>query len=178
MSLAAFIGVFLYGGHFYLITYLVKYGSYKLQSATQLAFYTELGLTILTPIFAIIGEKSGNYLNIFRAGIIMMVITAPFLFIFALKGPEYMQFMIVVLVAYVIADAMFSACVFYLMYSLLPTQLRCTGTGLAYTTSVAIFGGTAPILSQGLVNLDLMYAPGIYISLIGIIVYMVTRRNL
>jgi MFS transporter, MHS family, proline/betaine transporter len=177
-SLAAFIGVFLYAGHFYLITYLVKYGGYKLSVATKLAFYTELGLTVLTPAFAIIGERSGCYLNIFRAGIVMMVFTAPFLFIFALKGPEYIHLMILILVAYVIADAMFSACVFYLMYSLLPTPLRCTGTGLAYTMAIAIFGGTAPILSQGLVNLDLMYAPGVYISFIGVMTYMIARRNL
>ena len=173
-TFAAFIGVMLYGGHVYFAsTYLVQVGGLDLAVSSRVAFYTELGLAICVPIMAVISQTYKCHSFMAKIGILLMAIIGPLLFYFGESASSNFLPIAICLIGYVLSDAMFSSSIFYYIYALLPVNIRCTGSGLAYSTSSAIFGGTTPILAQFFVNSGYKYAPGFYITLIAIVTFKV-----
>jgi MHS family proline/betaine transporter-like MFS transporter len=173
-TFAAFIGVMLYGGHVYFAsTYLVKVGGLTLSQASRIAFYTEFGLALTVPAMAIIGQTFKCYNYMAKLGIILMAIVGPLLFYYGETASIDKTPLVICLILYVISDAMFSSSIFYYIYALLPVNIRCTGSGLAYSTTTAIFGGTTPLLAEFFVNHGYKYATGFYISVIALITYRV-----
>jgi len=173
-TFAAFIGVMLYGGHVYFASkYLVKVAGLNLAQSSRIAFYTEFALALTVPTMAVIGQRFNCYGLMAKVGIIVMAIVGPCLFYFGESAATDKVPLFICLALYVISDAMFSSSIFYYIYALLPVSLRCTGSGLAYSTAAAIFGGTTPLLAELFVNNGFKYATGYYISFMAIITYIV-----
>ena len=176
-TFAAFIGVMLYGGHVYFASkYLVKVGGLNLAQSSRIAFYTEFALALTVPTMAIIGQKFNCYNIMAKLGIILMAIVGPLLFYFGEFASTDRTSLYICLAVYVISDAMFSSSIFYYIYALLPVRLRCTGSGLAYSTAAAIFGGTTPLLAEFFVNHGYKYATGFYITLMACITFIVFSK--
>ena len=76
----------------------------------------------------------------------------------------------------------YSAVLPALMAELFPTQTRCTGMALSYNLSVPIFGGFAPLISTGLIQLTgNSIAPSFYLmatALASFCVLLLVRRQL
>jgi MFS transporter, MHS family, proline/betaine transporter len=76
----------------------------------------------------------------------------------------------------------YSAVLPALMAELFPTQTRCTGMALSYNLSVPIFGGFAPLISTGLIQLTgNSIAPSFYLmatALVSFCVLLLVRRQL
>jgi MHS family proline/betaine transporter-like MFS transporter len=173
---SAFIAVMLYGGHVYFASnYLIKTGGLSLSESSRLAFFTELGLTIVIPLVAVFGQKKNCYPLLVKSGIIIIGMVCPLLFYYG-KNPveNYLELSICVAI-YVIGDSMFSSSIFYYIYALLPVNVRCTGSGFAYSVSVAIVGGTTPLICDTLVKQGMHLGPGFYISFVALITYFVFR---
>jgi MFS family permease len=177
---AAFMGVALYVGHIYFISFLVNYANYSLSLAAKIGGYTELGLTILIPIFGLIAQKYNCYRIFFIFGVSIMGIIGPFLFLVGSLGPNSFIILCFVIAVYIISDSLFSVSIFFYIYQQLPVYVRGTGTGLAYNISIAFFGGTAPIVSDFLIRKSGMQMPGFYMllaSFITLIVFMSTKNK-
>ncbi len=166
---ASFIGCFLYGGHIYLVSiFLVKHGGYTIKSANELSFYTNLLLSILTPIFAYIGSRFNLAQSFFRIGIIGIAAIGPFLFLTGYLGPNFKGLMSFVFAFYAIADALFACYIYYYLFSLLPANIRCSGIGFGYSSAIAIIGGTAPLVFEFLVKNVSILAPGLIVTFFGL----------
>ncbi len=70
---------------------------------------------------------------------------------------------------YAFADATLCAPIFRIVNQLFPPSVRYTGASFSWSVSMAIFGGTAPLVSTWLQSVtSLSYAPAIYIVLGGV----------
>lgn len=59
-----------------------------------------------------------------------------------------------------------------------PRNVRYTASGLAFNISVALFGGTAPLLATTLINkTDVLLVPAIMLSLVGVVSLIAVRRT-
>jgi MHS family proline/betaine transporter-like MFS transporter len=59
-----------------------------------------------------------------------------------------------------------------------PREIRYTASGLSFNISVALFGGTAPLLVTKLISVtDVLLIPAIYLSLVGVIGLIAVRRT-
>ncbi|ODN42352.1 hypothetical protein [Piscirickettsia litoralis] len=66
---------------------------------------------------------------------------------------------------------------FRYMLDCLPTQVRCTGTSLMWSSSAAIFGGTAPILAAYFIDQNWLFMPGLYVILFGLLLLLSLRKT-
>lgn len=176
---ASFIGVMLYAGQIYFTTdFLIFAGKMDRSESLKILSYMQLGLTLLIPALAYLGQRMKIYYEMSLAGIMLLIIVSPLMFYYGSVQYNY-QTLIYCISIYVLGDALFSASVFFYIYALLPTKIRCTGSGIAYSISIAVFGGISPILSKFTVEQGYFYGPGIYISLIGFLtLFAVYNANL
>ncbi len=139
---------------FYLVSaYFITFSEHSLGRTTQEALLLNtvnmLVLFVVAPISAWLSDRVGRKK-------ILMIGAALFLFagypLFTLlQQPEFGLIML--------AQALFAALVgFYtgpvptLLVEIFPTRVRYTGMAMSYNVSAAVFGGTAPMVCQWLIN--------------------------
>jgi MHS family proline/betaine transporter-like MFS transporter len=168
----------------YLILYMPTFAVTQLNLPASSGFIATLaGGVILT-----IGSPAvGHWSDLIGRTRIMLVAAALFLV------SAYPSFLLVtrcaclpMLIAVVcwlsLLKTAYSAVLPALMSELFPTQTRCTGMALSYNISVPIFGGFAPLISTGLIQLTgNRLAPSFYLmatALASFCVLLVVRRQL
>ncbi len=160
MGLTTVIGMGMYLLIAYFTTYLTEIG-FTHHSAMLVNTLSITALVFLLIFAGILSDKYGKK-PVFLVGIIsMIVLIFPILWLLAQKT---FFTALAAEILYVIALAPLVALIMSLLAELFPTQIRNTGSALSYNISLAIFGGTAPLVAISLTHaLHSGLAPGIYL---------------
>lgn len=62
-----------------------------------------------------------------------------------------------------------------IMSEVFPTKFRTRNIGLAYSISVAVFGGSAPYLNQLFISLDMSWLSNFYIIILCVVTLVAVR---
>lgn len=157
----------------YIMTYLVKSLHFSMHAASVINL-AGLVMTVITiPCMGLLSDKIGRK-PVFKAGLYGIFIMAMPIFwlytqnqfIYALAGNMIFGLIL----------APIAALIPTLLAELFPTHVRNSGTTIGYNLCLAIFGGTAPLVSLSLVDISGSdYAPGIYMMLCALISFAALR---
>ncbi len=156
MAIAAFVGIYVYTGNIFFTSYLIHYSNYSVSQATWLAAIGQGAATLLMPLFALYADKKGGN-RLLKQGLIVSAIVGPLNIYLANQHSLFL--VITAQLLYALANGLFSSVIFKYLYDLFPTHLRYSGITFAWSLSVAIFGGTAPLVASYLGS-----SAGIYVS--------------
>lgn len=159
--LAAFVGIYVYICNIYYGSYLIHQAHYSMHNAVLLCGFGQAMVAVLIPIFANKADKVGGK-KILLPGLLLAIIVAPLMFLFA--SYQSLSWLIFAEILYAIANAATSATIFKTVFDLFPTNSRYTGITFAWSLSVAIFGGTAPLFAQYLLGHLGFIGPAIIVS--------------
>lgn len=173
MSLAAFVGIYIYICNIWWTTYVVTKHYFSISEAKLLTTIGQGCVVIVTPLMAMLAEKFGGKL-IMRVGLIGATFFAPLLFLTSHTQIFYLVLLLQII--YALCDAMVTAPMFKFLSGLFPAATRCSGQAIGWSVSVAIFGGTAPLLSQYLLINNLGFLPAVYVSLSAIIALFMCHK--
>lgn len=175
-SLAAFIGVWIYLCNLYYKAFLIQAVGISAQEAGWLTTFGQCLVVIFFPMMGALADKIGGE-KIMWVGLIGAIISAPFIF---WAGMTQTVFLIGIGQAlYAFCNAAVGAPMFKYLFDRFPTAVRYSGTSFAWSLSVALFGGTAPMLAQYWVGtLHWLYAPPLYIALVSVLALGVLKKSL
>lgn len=174
MSLAAFVGIYIYICNIWWTTYAVTNHYFSTTEAKLLTTIGQGCVVAMTPLMALLAERFGGKL-IMRIGLVGAIFFAPLFFLTSSK--QIFCLTLLFQLIYAICDAMVTAPMFRFLASLFPAATRCSGQALGWNISVAIFGGTAPLLAQYLFLNNLGLLPAVYISFSAIIALFMVSYN-
>ncbi len=170
-SIAAFTGVFVYIGNIYMMAFLKQEAGLSTHLASFFAIFGEVIVMVLIPLMAVVADLTNPYRQ-YLLGLALVAIGAPLIFILSATG--YYPFIFVAMILYGITNGIVCAPMMKILYDLFPPEIRYTGISFAYSVSVAIFGGSAPMVAQ---YLSLTYQapliPSLYVSVIALITFFI-----
>ena len=140
-----------------------------LSNSTALIYlsYTSFILMICMPIAGAISDYIGRIKTLKIAAVMLFVFTAPVMYFMASEHYFY-QFLGLTLLG-VLGGAM-SGCAYIFVISLFDPKERFTGVSFSYNLGVAIFGGTAPMISRWLVEkTSVSFSPAFYLMFMSVI---------
>ncbi|WP_299492920.1 MFS transporter [uncultured Shewanella sp.] len=172
--IAAFMCLYIYTCNVYFMSYMITKLDYTMREASTYMMLTQAGVTLLIPIMAMITEYIGLK-TIMKIMIPSIGLMALILFWGASMSND--TIIIIGLSLYVVANAGISATIFKYMFDALPLHIRCTGNSFIYSLSVAMIGGTAPILAAFLINENYLMAPAYYICVLGILAFVLVSKK-
>lgn len=162
MSLAAFVGIYIYICNIWWTTYVVEQNYF---SNSEAKFLTTIGqgcVVMLTPLMAILAERYGGKL-IMKIGLVGAIFFAPLFFLISSTQVFYLALFFQII--YALCDAMVTAPMFRFLSSIFPASIRYSGQAFGWSVSAAVFGGTAPLLAQCMFLNGLGFLPSLYVSL-------------
>lgn len=129
-----------------------------------------VALIVLIPVFGWLSDRVGRR-RILTFGLMgMAVLTVPALLLLSTGHALAAQLLIV------LPQAAAQAVLMVAMIERFPTRLRGTGFGICWATSVALVGGTAPMISTWLVGAGLIPVFGWYVALWCVVAAIVAIR--
>lgn len=169
MAIAAFVGIYVYTGNIFFTAYLIQTSHFSITQSTWLAAFGQACATLLMPLFALYADKKGGN-GILTLGLLLSAIVAP-LNLF-LANQHNLGLAIIAELLYALANSLFSATIFKYLYDLFPIYLRYTGITFAWSLSVALLGGTAPLIASYLGS-----AAGLYVSAAALLALLFTTSK-
>nr|MCH9769299.1 MFS transporter [Gammaproteobacteria bacterium] len=122
---------------------------------------------ILIPICGRISDRIGRRPVMATGAVGFIILTYPFMQMLA-SGDSTLMLIAVIIYALVLAPV--AALVPIAISEMFPFAVRCTGSAIGYNLALTIFGGTTPIVAQGLLLLTKSNsAPAWYISILALI---------
>ena len=169
-AIAAFVGIYVYVCNIYFTSFLIQSAHFSVQQATLIAAFGQALVAVGIPIMGKIADLFGGR-TLLLLGLIGATTVAPMIFLLGIMHTITMA--LCAQFVYALFNAMTTAPVFNYLNQLFPTSRRYSGITIPWSLSVAIFGGTAPIISQYLVGTwQLFEGPAIYVSLSGMIAFV------
>ncbi|MDP3558932.1 MAG: MFS transporter [Legionellaceae bacterium] len=174
--LIASIGVWLYIMSVYYTSHLAQYSTL---STTQARLAITFGQGLVVLFIAIIARFADHFDEkyIFTLGLKGFFIAAPLAYIV----PASNSFSLILLaqIAYALCDALVSVPLFKIINDMFPVQVRYSGISIAWGVSMALFGGTAPLVAKYLQHVfNNPVAPAFYIMLTaGIALLVLPKEN-
>ena len=169
-AIAAFIGIYVYICNIYFATFLHRNAGFSVHSALMIAAFGQGCTALLFPLMGKIADAWDGR-KLLLLGLLGAAIVAPLVFILGM-----MHSIVLALCAqfiYAIFDAMSGAPVFNYINGLFPTERRYTGITVAWSLSVALFAGTAPMVAEYWVGtLQFIQGPALYVSLSALIAFI------
>lgn len=163
-AIAAFVGINVYVCNIYFTTFLITHLKISGQTAIMIAAFGQGCVALFIPIFGKMADKWNCGRALILSGLSGAAISATVIFI--LIANHTITLLLLAQLLYAIFNGMSSGPLFNHLNTLFPAQRRYTGITVAWSISVAIFGGTAPMISQYLVGtLEWHYGPAIYVVL-------------
>ena len=163
-AIAAFVGINVYVCNIYFSTFLITHLEYSAHNALMIAAFGQGCVALLIPIFGKIADKYHCGRTLILFGFSGAALSAPLIFI--LTSNHSIALLLLAQFIYAFFNGMSSGPLFNYLNILFPTQRRYTGITVSWSISVAIFGGTAPMISQYIVGtLAWQQGPAIYVAL-------------
>ena len=165
-------GVSVYLIFIFLPTYLHTFLNVDLSLALSAHTITIIVLMLMIPFFGILNDKLGRKTVLIASLIGFVIFSYP---LFNILFEKTFMAILAAMICFAVLEAMFQSVMPALMTESFPKSVRYTGLSVSYNISMALFGGTTPLISAWLVKLsggDIM-APAYYLiatSILGIIV--------
>lgn len=161
--MAGFIGANVYICNVYFISFLIHEGQVKSDLAIRLVTFGEACVVLMLPFMAMLADKFGVK-PLLKIGFTLAIVGAPTLFYFGSTG--IVGLIIIGQILYATWDTMVSGALFKYVFDLFPTNVKYSGYTFAWCVSVALFGGTAPMMAQYWVGENgWTLAPALYVAL-------------
>lgn len=133
----------------YFTTFMVKTLQFPLAEAMLINLVSMIGLVILLPLSGLLADKVGRK-PVFCAGVIAMLLAAyPVFWLLTLQS---WQMVLLAELLFIVCLAPIAGLVPTLLAELFPTAIRNCASSIGYNISLAIFGGTAPLVALLLVK--------------------------
>lgn len=138
----------------YVANYFTTYATHELHMTLakgyvgQIAF--SLTVMIATPLAGILADKVGYRKTMLAGAIATALLVYPLLSF--LSEHRTVETLIGVRVAIAVMSSLYGACTGIALASAFPEEFRATGTGLAYSIGVTLFGGFTPAIVTALIN--------------------------
>ena len=159
--LSATLGIYVYIANVFYATHLIQSAKFLPYQAKLVVTTGSLFTIVFYPWAAKLADKYGGE-KIIRYGLISIIFTAPLIYLAPLTHSLFIT--TITQMPYALADALFSAPLFKVINTLFPAKIRYTGASFSWNISMAIFGGTAPLIATWLQSIThLSYAPAFYV---------------
>jgi MHS family proline/betaine transporter-like MFS transporter len=156
----------------YLPNFLRFHLNIPLSDALMENTVTMLLVIVCIPFFGALSDSVGRK-AILLSGSILFFILSPFMYLLLLKSNTGIIYFVLSVFAFLVAISY--ACIPATLVEMFKTDSRYTGMSLPYNIANALFGGTAPLVATSLIYLTgKLYTPGIYLSVLAFICFMVT----
>jgi len=165
-------GVSVYLIFIFLPSYLHTFHNVKLDDALSAHTISIVALMLMIPFFGFLNDKLGRKTVLFVSLIGFVLLSYP---LFSLMFENTFSAILIAMLVFAVLEAMFQAVMPALMTESFPAKVRYTGLSISYNMSMALFGGTAPLICAWLVKISggNVWMPAYYLiatCLIGIIV--------
>lgn len=161
--LVAALGIYIYIMNVFYAAHLMKHTTLQ-ASETKLIVTIAQGLVVLFIFIIGMFADHVNEKRIIEFGFLGYFIAAPLAYLI----PQSNSFSLILTaqIPYALCNAMVGVPIFKLLNDFFPTHIRYSGVSIAWGVSMAIFGGTAPLVANYLQDLSaLSFAPVFYILL-------------
>ena len=171
MLLSWSFGVSVYLIFIFLPSYLHTFHNVKLAEALSAHSIAIIALMLMIPYFGYLNDKVGRKTILFISLIGFVVFSYP---LFSLMFENTFKAILISMLAFSVLEALFQSAMPALMTEMFPAKVRYTGLSISYNLSMAIFGGTTPLVCAWLVKVSggNVWMPAYYLiatSLIGIV---------
>lgn len=169
-AFSLFISVFVYTGNIYYKNMAINIGKLNPHTASSIITCGIILTTVLIPIVAYWADKTNGYQMCLLA-LLFAVLTAPMMMSYAMSG--IIMYTLLGQIIYAIIDAMVSATMFTVLLQNFQVGNKYSGSGIAWSITTAIFGGTALMVNEFLTGyFNQLNGPGIYISISALVCLM------
>ncbi len=144
-------GVSVYLIFIFLPSYLHTFHHVRLSEALTAHTITIVFLMLIIPLFGHLSDKIGRKTLLLLSLVGFVVFSYP---LFSLMFNNTFYSILTAMLAFAILEAMFQAVMPALMTEMFPAKVRYTGLSVSYNLSLAIFGGTTPLVCTWLVKVS------------------------
>ncbi len=142
-------GVSVYLILIFMPTYLHKFLSVPLESALSIHTIALIIMMVLIPFMGFMSDKIGRKMLMVMGMGGFVIFTYP-LFMLFFKTTFIAIF--VAMIFFIVLEAILQAALPALLAEMLPIKIRYTGLSVSYNISLALFGGTAPLIATWLIK--------------------------
>ena len=151
MLLSWAFGVSVYLIFIFLPSYLHTFHNVKLDDALSAHTISLIVLMLLIPMFGHLTDRLGRKVILLISLIGFVAFTYP---LFGLMFQNTFTAILIAMLVFALFEAMFQAVMPALMTETFPKSVRYTGLSVSYNFSLAIFGGTTPLVCTWLVKVS------------------------
>jgi len=144
-------GVSVYILFIYMPSYLHTFHNVKLSVALSVHTIAIIFLMLITPFFGYLSDLVGRKLLLFISLIGFVIFTYP---LFTLLFNNTFYSILLAMLAFAVLEAILQGVMPAIMSEAFPASVRYTGLSVSYNLSMAIFGGTAPLVSTWLIKVS------------------------
>ncbi len=142
-------GVSVYLIFIFLPSFLHTFRQVKLDDALSAHTIALIVLMLFIPLFGVLTDKVGRKKVLFASLIGFVVFSYP---LFALMFEDTFTAILISMLVFSFIEAMFQAVIPALMTETFPSRVRYTGLSVSYNISLAVFGGTTPLICTWLIK--------------------------
>lgn len=162
---AAFISVTVYLCNIYWVSFAIDQGLASRTFCTWTGALAQLVAASLALIFAWFARPVHTF-RLMTLSMALVSFVAPLLFYFT--SHHYLIGTLVMIAGYALANAMFSSCLYYFLYTQLPAQYRCRGVSTVWAIAASLGAISLPLASQ-CVSVGARWFPGALVTLIALV---------
>lgn len=144
-------GVSVYLIFIYMPSYLHTFHNVKLDDALSAHTFSIIALMLMIPLFGFLNDRIGRKPVLLFSLFGFVFFTYP---LFALMFQNTFMSILLAMLAFAFLEAMFQSVMPALMTETFPSKVRYTGLSVSYNFSMAIFGGTTPLVCTYLVKIS------------------------
>jgi MHS family proline/betaine transporter-like MFS transporter len=144
-------GVSVYLIFIFMPSYLHTFHNVKLDDALSAHTFAIIALMLMIPFFGLLTDKLGRKPVLFMALAGFVFFTYP---LFSLLFQNTFVSLLTAMLSFAVLEAIFQGVMPALMTETFPAKVRYTGLSVSYNFSMAIFGGTTPLVCTWLVKVS------------------------
>lgn len=155
----------------YVSTYAITQQGMDFQAAYWVTVVAQTVGLIALPLWGMLSDRIGRKPVIYFFAIAMAILQIPLM---GMITDEPWTLLVASMVGLIIVAASGSLLA-PIMSEVFPTAQRTQSIGLAYSVSVAVFGGSAPYLNQLFIDIDMAWMAGLFVVALCILTFIAMR---